>query len=81
MPTGRTPTKYLPEIRQLLLEGKNVEAEALVNAQLHLQGPGFQAARQYGCYQVLGNLHLIIFSRTPMRRLKIIAANWISTTR
>src|SRR5438105_2265384 len=49
--------KALPEIRRLLLEGKNVEAEALVNAHFTCQGPG-SAGGQYGCYQVLGNLHL-----------------------
>lgn len=53
------PTAYksLPEIRRLLLAGKNVEAEALVNADFTCQGPG-SSGRQYGCYQVLGNLHL-----------------------
>ena len=49
--------KVLPEIRRLLLEGKNVEAEALVNANFTCKGPG-SAGGQYGCYQVLGNLHL-----------------------
>lgn len=49
--------KVLPEIRKLLLEGKNPEAEALVNANFTCQGPGSGGA-QYGCYQVLGNLHL-----------------------
>jgi len=49
--------KVLPEIRRLLLEGKNPEAEALVNANFTCQGPGSGGA-QYGCYQVLGNLHL-----------------------
>jgi len=49
--------KVLPEIRKLLLQGKNPEAEALVNANFTCQGPGSGGA-QYGCYQVLGNLHL-----------------------
>ena len=49
--------KSLPEIRRLLLAGKNAEAEALVNANFTCQGPGSGGA-QYGCYQVLGNLHL-----------------------
>jgi alpha-L-fucosidase 2 len=52
----------LPEIRQLLLEGKNVEAEALVNRHFTCQGPGSGhgsgANVPFGCYQVLGNLHL-----------------------
>jgi len=49
--------KVLPEIRRLLLEGKNPEAEALVNSHFTCQGPG-SAGGQYGCYQVLGNLRL-----------------------
>ena len=53
--------KSLPEIRRLLLEGKNVEAEALVNANFTCQGPG-SGGRQWGCYQVLGNLHLTFTS-------------------
>jgi alpha-L-fucosidase 2 len=53
--------KVLPEIRKLLLEGKNPEAEALVNANFICKGPGSSNGTgngQYGCYQVLGNLHL-----------------------
>ncbi|HWH71388.1 MAG TPA: glycoside hydrolase family 95 protein, partial [Candidatus Sulfotelmatobacter sp.] len=50
-------SKVLPEIRRLLLEGKNAEAEALVNANFTCQGPG-SAGGAYGCYQVLGNLRL-----------------------
>jgi alpha-L-fucosidase 2 len=53
--------KVLPEIQQLLLEGKNPEAEALVNANFTCQGPG-SGGPQYGCYQVLGNLHLSFLS-------------------
>lgn len=49
--------KALPEIRRLLLAGKNPEAEALVNANFTCKGPGSGGA-QYGCYQILGNLHL-----------------------
>ena len=51
----------LPEIRRLLLEGKNVEAEQRVNAHFTCQGPGSGhgsgANVPFGCYQVLGNLH------------------------
>ncbi len=49
--------RALPEIRRLLLEGRNVEAEALANANFTCKGSG-SAGAQYGCYQVLGNLHL-----------------------
>lgn len=54
--------KVLPEIQKLLLEGKNPEAEALVNANFTCKGPGSSGGSggsQYGCYQVLGNLHLV----------------------
>jgi alpha-L-fucosidase 2 len=54
--------KVLPEIQKLLLEGKNPEAEALVNANFTCKGPG-SGGGQYGCYQVLGNLHLTFFPR------------------
>jgi alpha-L-fucosidase 2 len=50
--------KALPEIQRLLLEGKNSEAEALVNAHFVCQGPGSAAGTgdsQFGCYQTLGN--------------------------
>src|SRR5689334_2875296 len=53
--------KVLPEIRKLLLEGQNPEAEALVNANFVCKGPGSSNGTgkgQYGCYQVLGNLNL-----------------------
>ena len=52
----------LPEIRQLLLEGKNVEAEALVNQYFTCAGVGSGfgtgADDPYGSYQLLGNLYL-----------------------
>ena len=52
----------LPEIRRLLLAGRNAEAEALVSANFTCAGRGSGFGRgadvPYGCYQVLGNLHL-----------------------
>jgi alpha-L-fucosidase 2 len=52
----------LPEIRRLLLEGKNADAEALVNRDFIAKGEGSNRGRgrdvPYGSYQVLGNLHL-----------------------
>ena len=52
----------LPEIRRLLLEGKNAEAEALVNKNFTCAGPGSNRARgantPYGSYQTLGHLRL-----------------------
>ncbi len=55
--------KVLPEIQRLLLAGKNTEAETLVNANFTCSGPGSGGA-QYGCYQVLGNLHLTFHGDT-----------------
>lgn len=52
----------LPEIRRLLLEGKNAEAEALVNKTFTCAGPGSAqgngANAQYGSYQILGHLRI-----------------------
>ena len=52
----------LPEIRRLLLAGRNAEAERLVNASFTCagRGSGFGAGANdpYGSYQVLGNLRL-----------------------
>jgi alpha-L-fucosidase 2 len=52
----------LPEIRRLLLEGRNAEAEALVNAHFTCAGAGSgrgtAANLPFGCYQTLGDLHL-----------------------
>jgi alpha-L-fucosidase 2 len=54
--------KYLPEIRRLLLEGKNVEAEKLTYAHFTSRGPGSARGHgkdaQYGSYQELGSLRL-----------------------
>jgi alpha-L-fucosidase 2 len=52
----------LPEIRRLLLAGKQPEAEALVNQHFTCQGAGSGhgsgANVPFGCYQTLGNLRL-----------------------
>ncbi len=54
--------QYLPEIRRLLLEGKNAEAEALVYQHFTAKGVGSARGKgkdaPYGSYQVLGNLHI-----------------------
>jgi len=49
--------KQLPAIRRLLQEGKNDEAQDLINAAFVCKGPGSGGA-QWGCFQVLGNLAL-----------------------
>jgi hypothetical protein len=52
----------LAEIRRLLVEGKNAEAEELVNRNFTCQGAGSGAgcgaSVPFGCYQTLGNLWL-----------------------
>ena len=52
----------LPEIRRLLLAGRNAEAEKLVNERFTCAGKGsglgHGAEVPFGCYQTLGNLRL-----------------------
>jgi alpha-L-fucosidase 2 len=59
----------LPDIRRLLLEAKNVEAEALVTAHFTCAGKGSGlgagANVPYGCYQTLGNLRLHFVTDPP----------------
>lgn len=54
--------KSLPDIRRLILEGKNDEAQKLVNQNFVAKGAGSGhgdgANVPFGCYQVLGNLHM-----------------------
>ncbi|MEI6423230.1 MAG: glycoside hydrolase family 95 protein, partial [Lentisphaerota bacterium] len=54
--------RNLPEIRRLLAEGKNVEAEELVNKTFICQGLGSNFAKgkeaPFGCYQTLGDLRI-----------------------
>ena len=49
--------KSLPEIRKLILAGKNDLAQDLVNKNFICTGAGSGGAK-YGCFQVLGNLNL-----------------------
>jgi alpha-L-fucosidase 2 len=49
--------KVLPQIRQLLAEGKNDEAQDLINKDFVCTGKG-GASVPFGCYQVLGNLSI-----------------------
>lgn len=54
--------KVLPNIRELLLAGKNHEAESLVNHNFTCAGPGTHSGRganvAYGSYELLGDLQL-----------------------
>jgi alpha-L-fucosidase 2 len=45
-------------IVDLLKQGKNVEAESLMDSTFTCDGPGSQQGGPYGCYQVLGELRL-----------------------
>ena len=49
--------KSLPRIRELLLAGKNDEAQALVDQSFICTGKG-SGGVAYGCYQMLGNLQM-----------------------
>jgi len=49
--------KKLPEIRQLLLEGKNEDAQKIVDQHFICKGKGSGGA-QWGCFQTLGNLDI-----------------------
>ncbi|RBQ02726.1 glycoside hydrolase family 95 protein [Pedobacter miscanthi] len=49
--------KNLPEIRRLILEGKNDEAQNLVNQNFVCTGKGSGGAN-WGCFQLLGNLDI-----------------------
>lgn len=55
-------SQYLPQIQQLLLQGKNVEAQQVMSKYFKSKGPGSGqgsgANVAYGAYQVLGNLGL-----------------------
>jgi len=57
----------LPAIKQLLLEGKNVEAEKLVNETFVCAGPGSGGGKAkdlaFGCYQVLGDLEFTFMDK------------------
>jgi len=54
-------SKNLPKIRELLLAGKNAEAEKLVNETFTCVGGGSHTGARgpWGCYQELGNLHIV----------------------
>ena len=47
--------KKLPEIRKLLLEDKNADAQAIIDKDFICTGKG-SGGVNYGCYQTLGNL-------------------------
>jgi len=63
--------KVLPEIRRLLLEGKNPEAETLVNSNFTCKGPGSSGGtgdNQYGAIRCWEILHLSFTKRHQCAR-------------
>lgn len=54
--------KHLPEIRSLLFQGRNFEAQELVYKYFTCAGVGSNGgksfAKPYGCYQLFGNLYI-----------------------
>lgn len=49
--------KHLPEIRRLINEGRNDEAQALIDKDFICLGKGSESV-PFGCFQLLGNLRL-----------------------
>lgn len=50
--------KYLDEIRRLLFEGKNAEAQQLMYKTFTCKGIGSEDTNSYGSFQVFGNLNI-----------------------
>ena len=59
---SREAGQYLPQIRQLLLDGKNIEAQKMLQQYFICQGPGSGSGNganvKFGCYQTLGDLFI-----------------------
>ncbi len=64
--------EYLPQIRELLMEGKNYEAQKLFAQHFTCQGAGTNYANgttvPFGCYQVLGTLRFFFFQKVSYSR-------------
>ena len=74
---------YLPKIQQLLLEGKNIEAQKVLQQYFICQGPGSGSGNganvKFGCYQTLGDLFIqwkdtVSAVRNYQRQLKLDSA-------
>lgn len=74
--------KHLPQIRKLLLEGKNFEAQEIMYKYFKCggQGSGFGngANIPFGCYQKLADLHINYKYITP-NRIETIGENYCRT--
>lgn len=72
--TNRKDAKeFLPKIRRLLSEGKNYEAEQIFARHFICSGKGSNYAHgstvPFGCYQVLGRMHLSYFQAISAGRI------------
>lgn len=74
---------YLPQIQQLLLQGKNIEAQKVLQQYFICQGPGSGSGNganvKFGCYQTLGDLFIqwkdtVSAVRNYQRQLKLDSA-------
>ena len=82
--TNPTAREYLPQIRQLLLEGRNDLAQELMYEHFVCGGvgSGYGSGKDvpFGCYQVLGNLHLD-FAETEDRKSTRLNSSHTATSR
>lgn len=67
--------KSLPEIRKLIMEGKNEEAQDLVNKNFVCKGPGSGGA-QWGKYQTMGALQIDYNYKTPAGSNELKTSNY-----
>ncbi|WP_343561177.1 glycoside hydrolase family 95 protein [Sphingobacterium sp.] len=58
-------SRYLDSIRNLIKSGKNDLAQGLIDQHFICKGPG-SGGKQWGCYQVLGNLTLAFDGKTDI---------------
>ncbi|RKE57477.1 glycoside hydrolase family 95 protein [Sphingobacterium detergens] len=58
-------SRYLDSIRNLIKNGKNDLAQGLIDQHFICKGPG-SGGKQWGCYQVLGNLTLAFDGKTAI---------------
>lgn len=76
--------EYLPEIRALLFEGRNAEAQELIYKTFTCGGPG-SAGPKYGKFQLLGNLVLTYrypdAEETARQVSDTLAPNWTAYRR
>ncbi|MCH7225209.1 glycosyl hydrolase family 95 catalytic domain-containing protein [Haloferula sp. A504] len=74
-------SKNLPKIRELLLAGRNDEAEALVNQTFTCKGGGSRGGANgpWGCFQELGNLNLVWKSEVESLPLNVWKYRMLTT--